>query len=201
MIVETQLHNFHRQGINRRDAYGCDLAVTVTIEPNVFRKTAFFQLKKSRRFTAQVEIRQLLDALNHPLIAPRSFLMTVDELRKGVRYGGIPFIWKELRTHQWNQDEVTVHTETWLDTQGWLYNWFDCRIGPSSLGANADGVERLLSQFTDRPTAPYTYDEIEAFDAFGSPGSTFSATADFVPPLGWLEIVVRPSDQVEVRSR
>lgn len=144
MEMTAEFFELHRRGDRQTDAHAADLAVTIDIPSQNFRKTALFQLKVSRDYVATLEKRQILDALTLNEIAERSFVLAVDEERSGYR---VRSTWK-CSTEFQEQENKKVTTDSWDFLVVWLLKWFSCEEGPLSKPDDPNPIERLLEHFT-----------------------------------------------------
>ena len=181
MKVETSLALLHRRGSRQTDKYGCDLAVTLKVEPGIFRKTVMFQIKRSADFCVQVVRSQLDEAFVDPRLGSRAFVLALEEVRQALRIESAA----TLRAGFAGQKQRRFDATQWLCAAEWLYGWLDCDIGPSSLGSADDGVESLLQEFLLEPP------EIDFFD---DSLPTDLGDLDIIPARAWLRIVVSGSE-------
>ncbi len=181
MQVETSLSMLHRRGPRQTDKYGCDLAVTLRVEPGTFQKTALFQFKRSADFSVLVERAQLDEALRDPRLGSRAFVLALEEVRQALRIEAAV----TLRPAFSGQAQRTFNALDWRSAAEWLYGWLRCDIGPSSIGSAGDGVESLLQEFVVEPPEITLFDDIPAGP---------SNDLDIVPARAWLQILVTPSE-------
>lgn len=179
MVVEADYFELHRAGTNQTDKYGADFAVTICIPTEDYKKTAFFQLKKSSGYVVTLTKEQLDDALLVPSIAPRSFVLSVDEERLGYRVKAV----KDCRGEIMNdRDSKQFETEEWDFLVVWLLKWFRCTVGLPSKPEDPNPVEDLLDEFRIHPRiAGLDFDEQNIPDGF-------------VPAKWWLSYTIAPTD-------
>jgi hypothetical protein len=181
MTVQTSLAMLHRKGPGQTDKYGCDLAVTLRVEPGAFRKTALFQFKRSANFSVAVKKSQLDDATGDARIGPRAYVLALEEVRQALRVESMAVLDSSFDS----QKEKTFDALTWSSVAEWLYGWLRCDIGPSSLGADDDGVEGLLKEFVVEPPEITLFDDVERVGLDG---------VDLIPARAWLQILIVPAE-------
>jgi regulation of enolase protein 1 (concanavalin A-like superfamily) len=181
MSVQTSLAMLHRKGPRNTDQYGCDLAVTVRVEPGAFRKTALFQFKRSADFSVVVNRTQLDDALSDARIGPRAYVLALEEVRQALRIESISVLDSRFNS----RNETTFDALTWSSVAEWLHGWLRCDIGPSSLEPDDDGVEELLTEFVVEPPEITLFDDVERVAPEG---------IDFIPARAWLQILIAPAE-------
>jgi len=142
--LEAKFFELHRRGKNQTDKYGSDFAVTVDAPAEQFRKTALFQLKKSRDYDANLTAEQLDQALLVPSIAPRSFVLAVDETRLGFRVRSVDSCRRDISSQ--NSSRM-FKVDAWDFLVVWLLKWFRCEEGKPSDPQDKAPVEDLLRDF------------------------------------------------------
>ncbi len=133
--VTPEVEVWHRRGAGGTDRYGCDIAVTLDIPDEPFRKTACFQLKRSNRGSVAIDPNQVQSALGSKF-AHAAFLLATD-VQTGVHFVA-PML--SLAT-------TGSHTPVagWLSLSDWFVRWLDCQIGtPPDQGSNLETLLREL---------------------------------------------------------
>lgn len=185
VVMQSSLAILHRKGPKQVDRYGCDLAITVSIEDEDFIKTALFQFKKSTEYRCVLERAQLFDAVRDPRIGPRSFALAADEVRGAIRISPIATI---VNAFDPTQKSKTFTVADWTCVTNWIQEWLSCGIGLPSDPNDVHSVEALLRAYTiDHERDLWDQDEA----VFGA-----DFPDDFLPARAWLKIVLtsRPSE-------
>lgn len=148
VTMTARLGLLHRQGKNQTDKYGADLAITIVVN-QTYLKTALFQFKKSDNYRAELERSQLRDALINSEIGDRSFVLTIDEARSGVRIASVSELNGQFDDTQKDgaQKTKTFDCSGWTCLSQWIWNWFSCDIGPESDVNQPNNVESLLERY------------------------------------------------------
>lgn len=147
MKAESTTYVLHRKGINQKDKYGADLAVTLDVEGG-WRKTAIFQLKKCKGYELNLDLDDLMGAKEDSLIATRSFVMAIDEDRLGIRLEKVETLLKEFN-HK--QKSKTFDANSWTYLNDWLSRWLRCELSLPSPIDDSPSVEGLLEAFRKKP--------------------------------------------------
>lgn len=170
----------HRKGERQTDAFGADLAVTVDIPGNQYRKAVLLQLKISEAFSTRLEREQIQQALDDGRTAERSFVVVMEKVRRRMRVmrskEAIELLGEGNRTAE-------VSCAGWMTASEWLKKWISCEVGQPSKHDDPQSVERLLQGFVvESPSgweSPWGSGEQGAF-----PGGRLPANA-------WLEMIFR----------
>ncbi|MDU8672269.1 hypothetical protein [Paenibacillus polymyxa] len=141
--VEVEQHILHRKGKNQTDKYGSDLAVTISIPYLKFSKTALLQLKKSENYKTQLLRDQIQQASQFEPIKQRSFVMTIDEVRGGIKVNSITSIEKDIPV---GQASKTFECEEWDALSEWIIKWMSCKVGAGNASSDPMPIERLLKK-------------------------------------------------------
>ena len=148
--LEAEFFELHRRGKNQTDKYGADFAVTIHAPVVDFKKTAFFQLKKSKDYQATLTAEQLDQASLVDSIRPRSFVLTVDEVRLGFRVRSVTNCRSEIPADNGSRQFSVAE---WDFLVVWLLKWFRCKEGLPTETTDPEPVEGLLRDFRmDSPT-------------------------------------------------
>lgn len=179
--MTSELFTLHRQGDNQTDKYGADFAVTVDIPTSKFKKTALFQLKKSKKYKATLESSQLKDGVIEPQVGKRSFVLAVDEERLGWRVKSVS---ECLESFSDGTATKQFDTNTWDFLTEWLLKWLKCEVGLPSLQDDKVQVEKMLSLYKII-TRSVGYD----FNRENFP-------KDYVPARAWLYLSFEPKENI-----
>lgn len=158
VAMEPEVLLLHRKGNNQTDLYGSDIAVTVSVPNLGFLKTALFQLKKCKTLACTLELKQLQDALVDTRIAPRAFVLAVDEDRHVMRIESVQHVAGRFST---NQKSKTFDCSVWSGLSIWLHAWLSCAIAPSSIEQDSTSIESMLRRHVV-PKRPRTIWSVEA---------------------------------------
>jgi hypothetical protein len=142
--LEVEFYELHRRGLNQTDRHGADFAVTIDIPAENYKKTALFQLKKSRAYKATLTTQQLNETLLLDVIKSRSFVLSVDEERLGFRVRSAQTCRDDIGE---DRDSRQFDTEQWDFLVVWLLKWFRCKEGPPTEPDDKNPVEGLLNSF------------------------------------------------------
>lgn len=151
MYVVSEVYNLHRKGEKKTDQFGADLAVTLRIG-KTWTKTAIFQLKKSNEYKLELDADDLKAADEDERIAERSFVLSVDEGRLGIRLQKIEQL-KQIYEESPAKSQ-TFHTSRWLALTDWFREWLQCKQAPASSPTDPNAVETLLEAFRLGPLKP-----------------------------------------------
>jgi hypothetical protein len=141
--ADSDWQPLHRRGPMGRDLLGCDLAISVMLQPRNQLKTAFLQLKAGDSYLGSVNPQQLECTRISPLVASRSYIVHVNSTMNDVRVSDTAYLVKKLPTSR----PVSFHSNRWLTLEDWLTAWLQCRVGATSLPGDASGPEALLSYY------------------------------------------------------
>lgn len=141
--MRCQVAMLHRRGENQVDQYGSDLAVTIYVDSEQYVKTALFQLKKSENYRASIERKQLNDAMADSRTAERAFVLTIDEVRQGIRIESAATLLKQFD----KQKTKTFEVAEWTSLTQWVWSWFSCDVGPVSDATDKQSVEAMLENY------------------------------------------------------
>jgi hypothetical protein len=170
----------HRQGANQTDEYGADLAVTIEIPDRAYRKTALFQLKVSKDFSAELKRGQLEQSLADDRIKDRSFLLVADKVRQRIRVKSVA---DTLNLFSYGCKSAQINCAEWLGISEWLIKWISCNVGQASCHNDPRSVEALLQSFV-----------VEAPDDWERPwgqGKYGNYPSNQTPAKAWLEMIFR----------
>lgn len=131
----------HRRGLHGTDLFGCDLAVTLNIRPERFRKTACLQLKRSESGTVVLDARQLR-VLQSSVFRHQSFILAADPSSGEYRLQAAAAL---------PATGGSQHVGGWLPLTDWLAQWLDCSIGTVPEDQEAS-LEALLADLLGADT-------------------------------------------------
>ena len=181
VTVTSRSASLHRQGRNRTDLYGGDLAVSVLISDPLWSKTALFQLKKGSNFELVLERRQLLDSQKTQYSRDRSFVLYADLQRTGIKIARSSDL---LREFDGRQETKQFSSAAWWSLSEWFTRWFSCELAPTSDPNNLDSIESRLLQLEHEPLASRMPP---------------SAVEQPLPPFAWLLEAFHPAE-VEIAN-
>ncbi len=144
MRISAHVAVLHRQGPRQTDRFGSDLAITFYTEARDFVKTVFFQVKKSRGYTATFDTAQLREAKAESRISDRSYVLVADEERGGIRIKKASDV---LAMADNTAATVTTNCADWQFLTQWMVRWLSCEEGPASDPTDPNAVESLLDNF------------------------------------------------------
>jgi hypothetical protein len=151
VVVYPRVYELHRRAKDSSDALGSDLAITVSILPAHYVKTALFQVKAGKGFSAQLERHQLEAATATKEVADRSFVLYVDEGRGSIRIAKAVDLlvgWPK------SQATKTFSSSSWMALSAWATGWLSCDIGPVSDNPYAaTSLENTLRKYEAEPAA------------------------------------------------
>jgi hypothetical protein len=142
--VTADFAALHRRGPSQTDQFGSDLATTVRIPQLNFIKTAFFQLKVSEHYKAQVERKQLRQTTLFPGVQERCFVLAVDDPGCGYRIRPASECMRDIPP---GQQAKEFDTSNWEFLSEWIIAWFECQRGLPSDENDANSVEKMLQQY------------------------------------------------------
>lgn len=160
--VRHDVARLHQKGANRTDKFGSDFALTIDIQGKfTLRKTALFQTKLSKNYSATAERHQLSEALSLPEFAGRSFTMAIDRHRAVIRIQSVDVLAAAFPNRQ--QATMTFDTTEWVPSTEWFTRWLECDIGRPSTSFEQTSIERLLaSHAVELPDGFPRYEPIES---------------------------------------
>lgn len=183
--LHTLIYELHRKGENQKDLYGADLAVSVVFEDELKIKTAFFQLKRSSNYILKTDRSQFEDALSVDAIGERSFLLAIDEDRKGFRINTIKDMFKHFNN---NSKSKTFDASNWYCLTEFLWKWFSCDIGKSTKFNEPYSVESLLQNFIVEPSEKLKWITERRID---------DNPEKFIPAKSWVIFQFLPSKLID----
>lgn len=181
--VEVKQYILHRKGKNQTDKYGSDLAVTISIPDLKFSKTSLLQLKKSENYKAQLLRDQIQQASQFEPIKQRSFVMTVDESRGGIKVNSVTNIEKDIPI---GQTSKTFECEEWDTLSEWIIKWMSCKVGAGNTAKDPMPIEKLL---TKQIINDGEIDQLEFDDIYDS--NELKLPEDFFLTKSWIKYTFR----------
>lgn len=179
--MRSELAVLHRRGPGQSDRFGADLAITVDVPVTAFRKTAFFQLKRSSDLQAIFERKQFDDARELQSVWDRSWALAIDESRAVLRVRSATDVISEFTDGRGSHKVVSTD---WLPITRWLWLWLSCDIGPPSRIDDPNAVEPLLEDFRMPPTQRLVFDV----------GRDFILPDNWLPSRSWLNMSFEMSE-------
>jgi len=177
MQMHAKVYELHRKGPRQTDRFGADLAVTVSVPGESFMKTALFQIKRSRDYSVDVELKQLHEAQGHELTQNRSFVFAVDESRRSFRIKRV----SEVESSFDGQKRKRFDASAWLCLADFLWQWLSCDLGQPSNPNDSDSIEKMLEGYIVEPQSGLTWNS-ESAD---------QSQDDFLPARSWLRLEFR----------
>ncbi len=159
--LQSEVYELHRKGPQQKDLYGADLAVTVIFQQESLMKTAFFQLKRSKNYDFIAERSQIEDSLTDSRVRERSFLVAVDENRRGFRLSSTKMVLKKFNGQAENKK---FNASSWDCLSDFLWKWLSCDIGPITKFKEPDNIESLMQNFIVEGPDDFTWEEGEPED-------------------------------------
>jgi len=175
MSAESKCYILHRRGLKQSDLYGSDLALSLYVENACFLKTAFFQLKKSKKHKLSLEKKQLSASQKHPDIGPNSFVISVDEICAGIRIYPALDLLNEIPP---SNESKSYDTTDWWSLTEWIIKWLSCDVGQDSKPNNKASVESELSRYTLSDNFDVTVPWVDQ--------NPESSDSELVPARAWL---------------
>lgn len=123
--INLKHYQLHRKGKNKTDRFGSDLAVTVWIPDKEFKKTCLFQIKKSEHYKVTVEKHQIDEASVFMPIRERSFVLTVDDPRGGIKIHSLKEVAEQFREEKYKSFDCGE----WDALSTWMIKWLNCEVG------------------------------------------------------------------------
>jgi len=142
--MRATFHELHRAGEESQDHLGSDFAVTINVPEAQLTKTAFFQLKISRKQRLTLFSEQLEQAAVLPAVMERAFVFAIDDSRRSYRMASV----RQCK-HQMPPGQQTklFDTSTWDSVSDWVRDWFHCKQGPPTSPGDPHPVEALLQAY------------------------------------------------------
>lgn len=147
VTMKSEIYELHRRGDCRRDLYGSDLAITISVPELCWIKTVLFQMKISTGASVVVEKSQIDEASRDDRILERSFILAVDKERSLIRIESASKIWETFE----EQKTRTIDCSDWDGLAYWFYQWLECDVGKESKFDDPNRVESLLRSFVLEP--------------------------------------------------
>ncbi len=183
VVARCSTYVLHREGQCQTDAYGSDLAVTLSMNGISSTKTALFQLKRCSDGQCRIEREQLCTALSNDLTSPRSYVVAVDDHDGSVRLQLAESLFSQGKKQV---SSPTFETSKWESLDAWLRQWSLCEVGPVSEPGKGPTIEDLLHEHRIEADEELRFGEL-AERSFG-----------FRPSLVWL--VFRFSEKLPLRG-
>jgi hypothetical protein len=143
-IARQHVVRLHQQGPKRTDKFGADFAITIDVQGKfTLRKTALFQTKLAKNYSATVVRRQLDEVLTVPENVGRAFIMAVDRDRSVIRVQSAEALASEFKGRQ--QARKKFDTGNWIPSTDFFTRWLECGIGLPSTTFEPRAIEPLLS--------------------------------------------------------
>lgn len=140
---DTEMYVLHRRGPKQTDAFGSDLAVTISMPKIHFIKTACFQMKIGNDYKATIEKHQFEDAAAVKDIYDRCYIISIDNSWHSLRLESI----KSFDGKFDGNKTISADTAGWKPISHWLIDWFNCLEGPKSNTDDPKSVEQMLEQY------------------------------------------------------
>lgn len=187
VTMHGQVALLHRRGKQQRDLHGSDLALTIDVPAEGFRKTALFQLKVCEEYDLRLEKQQLLDTRVDPRVAERAFVLAVDRTHKVSRFDTT----KNQIESLGQAASIGVDCSKWDGLAQWLPKWLACQVGAPSDTKALDSIEKALQPLVVRVEAPRG--KVIPVPWAGEPSR--GLPDNFVTPAAWLQLIFRQSDR------